>query len=359
VVGFFIDALPLGTSISEGDIMTHRWEHRSTLRRWWRRSGERRRRWPRAVLVAVGGPLARRLFRLRIEGDEHLPATGPAILAANHLSFFDHIALILAARRRLSFVGKAEYLDSWKTRRVLPALGMIPLDRDNPRRALAALDQAAGVLRAEELFAIYPEGTRSRDGALHAGHSGVGHLSMATGVAVVPTGIVGTDRIQPPGARVPRPFKPAVVRFGAPIDPIAYQGTRRERRRRITTDVMHAIADLTGQTPDLDVAGHDPGVRGQPHHDRGDASVTGPGVSVGEMLDIDERVVVSPVAGVFTPLTPEGAHVEVGQRIGQVCTRSTVVPVCTPFTGQLVAMTAVEGERVDRCQRVAWLGPRP
>ena len=224
-------------------------QQEQTPRRLRHRLVHRLRRWPRVVVVAVVGPLARRVFRLRVEGDEHLPATGPAIIAANHLSFFDHVALVLSVGRRLSFVGKVDYLDSWKTRFVLPALGMIPVDRDNPRRALGALEQAAGVLRADELFAIYPEGTRSRDGSLHAGHTGVGHLSVGTGAPVVPTGIVGTNRIQPPGARLPRPFRPAVVRFGAPIDPSRYRGSRRQCRRQITRDVMRAIGELTGQTP--------------------------------------------------------------------------------------------------------------
>ena len=124
----------------------------------------------------------------------------------------------------MSFVGKIDYLDSWKTRVVLPALGMIPVDRDSPRQALGALEQAAEVLRADELFAIYPEGTRSRDGSLQSGHTGVGQLSVATGVSVVPAGIVGTNRIQPPAARLPRPFRPALVRFGPPIDPAGYPG---------------------------------------------------------------------------------------------------------------------------------------
>ena len=182
------------------------------------------RRWPGALLVAFGGPIVRRLFPVRVEGNEHLPDSGPAIIAANHLSFFDHVALVLSVGRRLSFVGKSDYLDSWKTRFVLPALGMIPVDRENPRRALGALDRAADVLRADGLFAIYPEGTRSRDGSLHAGHTGVGHLSAATGVSIVPTGIVGTNRIQPPGARFPRPFRRAVIRFGTPIDPVQLPG---------------------------------------------------------------------------------------------------------------------------------------
>ncbi len=206
------------------------------------------RGWSRRLLLRVAGPVFRRAFRLRIEGDEHLPRTGAAIIAANHLSFFDSIVLALAVPRPLSFVGKVEYLDSWKTRRLFPALGMIPVDRANARRAYGALQAAAGVLEADELFAVYPEGTRSRDGALQSGHNGVGHLSVTTGAAVIPAGIVGTDRIQPPGVRVPRIFRSAVIRFGAPIEPQAYGGSRRERRRHITRDVMSAISKLSGQT---------------------------------------------------------------------------------------------------------------
>ena len=174
----------------------------------------------RHVLLRMGGPVGRRLFRLRVEGDEHLPAAGRAIIAANHLSFFDSVALALVVRRPLSFVGKAEYLDSWKTRRLFPALGMIPVDRDSPRRAYGALQVAAGVLEADELFAVYPEGTRSPDGSLHDGRNGVGHLSVTTGASIIPAGIVGTDRIQP-RRRPPCPDRSgrAVVRFGSPIDP--------------------------------------------------------------------------------------------------------------------------------------------
>jgi 1-acyl-sn-glycerol-3-phosphate acyltransferase len=204
--------------------------------------------WLRPVLFHVGGPMCRRLFRLRVEGYEHLPMAGGAIIAANHLSFFDSIALALAVPRPLRFVGKAEYLDSWKTRRLFPALGMIPLDRGSPRQAYGALRVAAKVLEADELFAVYPEGTRSHDGALQEGRNGVGYLSMTTGASIIPAGIVGTDRIQPRGARLPRPFRPAVVRFGSPIDPRRYDGTRRECRRRITRDVMSAISELSGQT---------------------------------------------------------------------------------------------------------------
>ena len=192
-------------------------------------------------------PLYRVLWRVHVEGGEQLPRNGPAIIAANHVSFFDSVVLIMAVRRTMSFVGKVEYLDSWKTRRLLPALGMIPVDRSDGRRAVVALKLAAGILGAGEMFAIYPEGTRSRDGKLHAGHTGAAYLSIATGARIVPTGIVGTDRIQPPGTRVPRPFRSVVVRFGTAIDPTAYTGGHRHCRRLITDDVMTAIQSLSGQ----------------------------------------------------------------------------------------------------------------
>ena len=108
----------------------------------------------RRVLFAVAAPACRRLFRLRVEGDEHLPAAGAAIIAANHLSFFDSVVLALAVQRPLGYVGKAEYLNSWKTRKLFPALGMIPVDRGSPRQAYGALQTAAEVLDADELFAV-------------------------------------------------------------------------------------------------------------------------------------------------------------------------------------------------------------
>jgi 1-acyl-sn-glycerol-3-phosphate acyltransferase len=200
-----------------------------------------------ARLIAT--PLYRMLWRVRVEDGERLPCRGAAIVAANHVSFFDSVVLVMTVRRTLSFVGKVEYLDRWTTRRLLPALGMIPVDRSDGRRAIAALKLAAGVLHAGSMFAIYPEGTRSADGALHAGHTGVAYLSMATGAPIVPVGIVGTNRVQPPGTRIPRPFRPVTVRFGRPIDPAVYAGSRRQRRRLITNDVMTSIQSLSGPQP--------------------------------------------------------------------------------------------------------------
>ena len=211
-----------------------------------------------AVTRATVRPLYRALTPVAIVGTEHLPPSGPVILAANHISFFDTVVLMLSVPRRTFFVGKAEYLDSLLTRYVFPALGLIPIERNVARRALEALDTAAGVLRAGEVLAIYPEGTRSRDGLLHRGHTGVAQLALATGAPVVPVGLVGTDRIQPVGARVPRPFRRASARFGPAIDPKAYGGPMRRRRHALTRDLMEAIRQLSGQPASADFASAEP-----------------------------------------------------------------------------------------------------
>ncbi len=235
-------------------------------------------------------PLYHVLWRVRVEGGGQLPRTGAVIIAANHISFFDSVVLIMAVRRTLSFVGKVEYLESWKTRHLLPALGMIPVDRSDGRRAMVALKLAAGVLRSGKMmFAIFPEGARSRDGRLHTGHTGAAYLAMATGAPIVPTGIVGTDRIQPPGTRVPRPFRAVVVRFGATIDPTTYTGGHRQSRRLITDDVMTAIHSLSGQ----DMSSDDP----SPQVDEGPARTQRLMSGLGSACYADPRCHGSFVAG--------------------------------------------------------------
>ena len=207
-----------------------------------------------ASVRAVLRPLYRVATPVGVSGAEHLPTHGAVILAANHLSFYDTIVLMLSVTRRTFFIGKAEYLDSWTTRRLFPALGLIPIDRQAARSASAALDVAAGVLREGHVLGIYPEGTRSRDGLLHRGHTGVAQLALMTGAPIVPVGLVGTERIQPIGARVPRPFRRGSVSFGVPIDPAHYGGTSRRRRQQMTLDLMTAIRQLTGQAMSDDYA---------------------------------------------------------------------------------------------------------
>jgi len=227
----------------------------------------------RRIVRAVVRPLYRVCTPVRVEGAEHLPASGPVIVAANHISFYDTVVLMLSTRRKIFFVGKAEYLDSWTTRRLFPALGLIPIEREQARQAMAALGVAASVLNDGHVLGIYPEGTRSRDGLLHRGHTGVAQLALMTGAAVVPVGLVGTDRIQPIGARVPRPFRRGIIRFGAPIDPAHYGGPARRRRQQLTLDLMEAIRRLSGQpTSDDFASGEPPLIRGgnesvyQVHH---------------------------------------------------------------------------------------------
>lgn len=194
-------------------------------------------------------PIIRVLWRIEVRGLEHIPDIGPAILCPNHISVLDSFFVPAMLPRRITYVGKAEYLDDWKTRRLFPALGMIPIDRAGGDAAEAALDLAAGLLVRGELFGIYPEGTRSRDGLLHKGRTGAARLALRTGAPIIPVGIRGTDTIMPPGARVPRPFKRASIAFGEPIEPARYEGTSDERLalRRMTDDVMSEIRALSGQ----------------------------------------------------------------------------------------------------------------
>ena len=201
------------------------------------------------VARAVLTPPFKLLWRLRVSGLEHVPASGSAILCPNHTSVIDSFFLPLSLPRRITFVGKAEYMDSWKTKYLFPAMGMIPIDRGGGSATERALDTAAGVLERGELFGIYPEGTRARDGKLHKGHTGPARLAVRTLSPIIPVGIKGTRDIQPPDAKVPKPFKTAEVRFGRPIRVEKYQGREEDHLiyRQIIDEVMYEIRALSGQ----------------------------------------------------------------------------------------------------------------
>jgi len=201
------------------------------------------------VAKAVLRPIFWFAWRIIGEGTDNVPERGPAIMCPNHVSFIDSLFVPSVLPRRITYVGKAEYLDSWKTKYLLPALGMIPIDRTGGDAASAALDAAARILERGELFGIYPEGTRSRDGKLHRGHTGAARLALRTGAPLVPVGMVGTDRIQPCDAKMPRLFETAVVRIGKPIDVSRYADRANDRLllRQITDEVMYEIRDLSGQ----------------------------------------------------------------------------------------------------------------
>ena len=202
------------------------------------------------VARGIGTPLIRFLWRVHTPGIENLPAAGPVILAANHISFLDSAFLMFRLPRQITFVGKAEYLDSWKTKHLFPAIGMIPVDRSSGSSAQAALNAAAEVLERGGVFGIFPEGTRSRSGDLHKGHTGLARLALRTGAPIVPVGIIGTDRVQPPDVPLPRPFMPATLKFGRPVDVGRYADRADDRLvlRQITDEVMYEIRELTGQT---------------------------------------------------------------------------------------------------------------
>ncbi len=194
-------------------------------------------------------PLTRSVWRVECVGYERLPEEGPAILCPNHISFVDSMFLMLTVPRNISFVGKAEYMDSWKTKYVFPALGMIPIDRSGGSKSASALEAAAEVLRRGELFGIFPEGTRSRDGYLYKGRTGAARLSMETGAPIYPVGIRGTDHIQPPGAKFPKPFTKCRIEIGPPIRPERYADRSEPHLawRSMIDEVMFEIREMTGQ----------------------------------------------------------------------------------------------------------------
>jgi 1-acyl-sn-glycerol-3-phosphate acyltransferase len=195
------------------------------------------------ILKAVLTPLLRVLFRVRVEGQENVPRHGAAILASNHQSFIDSVFLPLAVSRRVTFVAKAEYFDSWKTAWFLRAVGMIPLKREGGSASERALIAAREVLQRGRVLGIYPEGTRSPDGRLYKGHTGVARLALQCAAPVLPVAQLGTAEIQPIGARLIKPFKPVMVRIGKPLR----SEDDGEDMRRFTDEIMAAIANLSGQ----------------------------------------------------------------------------------------------------------------
>jgi 1-acyl-sn-glycerol-3-phosphate acyltransferase len=196
------------------------------------------------------------LFRPRVTGRENVPSTGPVILASNHLSFIDSIAIPIVAPRRVTLLAKAEYftgsgVGGWLTKALFTGLGALPVERGTQRAAQAALDPALGVLTDGGAFGIYPEGTRSRDGRLQRGKTGVAWLALTADCPVVPVAVAGTDRVQPIGAHWPRPRRISIT-FGKPLifDDHRGQAGKGRARREVTDRIMRAIADLSGQEKD-------------------------------------------------------------------------------------------------------------
>ncbi|SDZ26681.1 1-acyl-sn-glycerol-3-phosphate acyltransferase [Micromonospora pattaloongensis] len=191
-------------------------------------------------------------WRPTVEGLEHLPARGGAILAGNHLSVADELFLGAVVPRHIAFWAKAEYFTGtgfrgWLTRSVVTGLGAIRVERAGGRAALSAFDGAIPVLRGGDLVAVYPEGTRSPDGRLYRGRTGAARLALAAGVPIIPVGMIGTEKVQPIGARMPKLGAGRVtVRFGKPLD-LTGRSDDRTSLRDITDELMAEIQKLTGQ----------------------------------------------------------------------------------------------------------------
>ena len=199
------------------------------------------------------GPVLRLVFRPRVEGAEHVPEEGAAILASNHLSYADWLFMPLTLPRRVTFVAKAEYFTSpgvkgWFQKKFFSGAGQVPIDRTSGDAAAGALTSAKKILNSGELFGIYPEGTRSHDGRLYRGKTGVARLALETGVPVIPVAVIGTDAIAPPGKRFGTFTRP-LVRFGAPLDFSRYEGLESDRfiLRSVTDEIMYEIMRLSGQ----------------------------------------------------------------------------------------------------------------
>ncbi|MGH3794422.1 MAG: lysophospholipid acyltransferase family protein [Pseudonocardiaceae bacterium] len=205
------------------------------------------------VLDQVVRPLTRLALRPSVHGAGYVPDNGPVILASNHLSFVDSVVIPLVLPRRVTFLAKAEYfegtgLSGWLSRRFFLAMGHVPIQRGHGRAAWGAVRVAQGVLARGGALAIYPEGTRSLDGRLYRGRTGVARLTLLTGAPVVPVALAGTDRVQPVGSRLPRPHR-VTVRFGTPLQFSRYAGKERQVPvlRAVTDEIVAAIRALSGQ----------------------------------------------------------------------------------------------------------------
>ncbi len=191
-------------------------------------------------------------WRPHVEGLEHIPATGGAVFAGNHLSVADELFLGSVVPRHLAFWAKAEYFSGkgvggFVTKKLMEGLGAIRVERAGGRAALTAFDGAIPVLRSGDMVAIYPEGTRSPDGRLYRGRTGAARLAVAAGVPIIPVGMTGTDKVQPIGQPYPMIGRgKVVIKFGKPIE-TAGRADDRTSLRQLTDEVMAEIQKLTGQ----------------------------------------------------------------------------------------------------------------
>ncbi|MFS2293693.1 1-acyl-sn-glycerol-3-phosphate acyltransferase [Actinomadura hallensis] len=205
-------------------------------------------------MTRVVRPILWLLFRPRVVGGENVPSYGPLIVASNHLSFIDSFIIPLAVPRPVTYIAKADYFEGRGIKKrfvrwFLTNLGHVPVRRGARRAAMGALEQGAEVLQNAGAFAIYPEGSRSPDGRLYRGRTGVGWLALETGARVLPVALEGTEKIQPLGASLPRVFGPRpTVRIGPPMDFSHYRDMPPAKARRLIADeIIETIQKMSGQ----------------------------------------------------------------------------------------------------------------
>ena len=200
----------------------------------------------------IMAPIARLVFRPTITGRDNIPRSGRVILASNHLSFIDSIVIPLVAPRRVQFLAKSTYFTGtgftgFVSRTFFTSIGAVGVERGAGQAAQEALDAGRNILESDSAFAIYPEGTRSLDGRLYKGRTGVAWLALTTGAVVVPVGLIGTQEIQPVGAKFPR-IRKVTVTFGEPLDLSRHGSAESGKARRGATDeIMAAIHALSRQ----------------------------------------------------------------------------------------------------------------
>jgi 1-acyl-sn-glycerol-3-phosphate acyltransferase len=199
------------------------------------------------------GPWLKLIFRPKVEGRNNVPDQGAAIIASNHLSFSDSIFMPLMVKRKVTFVAKAEYFTGHGVKGLLmkaffTGTGTIPIDRSGGRAAQAAIDTGLRILREGRLFGIYPEGTRSPDGRLYRGKTGVARLALESGAPVIPVVMLNSDEIQPLGKVLPK-IRRVHIRFGAPLDFSRYAGLAGDRfvERAVTDEIMYELMELSGR----------------------------------------------------------------------------------------------------------------
>ncbi len=199
------------------------------------------------------GPLLRVLYRPKVSGLEHVPGDGPVIMAISHNAFLDSIFLPLMVKRPMTFLAKDEYFTTpgfkgFLMRTFFKSVGQVPIDRSGGNASEAALRTGVRVLDDGNILGIYPEGTRSPDGKLYRGHTGVARMALAAGAPVIPVALHGTREVQPPNKKIPRVRK-ITIDIGAPLDFSRYDGMDNDRfvLRSMTDEIMYELMELSGQ----------------------------------------------------------------------------------------------------------------